>query len=116
MKKKSNILFPQNRNHTKIVLKHILIYSVLIAHKAFLGIIGNETSGKYKFPTHNKISMDTFRKCKNEVIGGFNDNIWFGVDISKVGHGSSRRYVDSCCLARVTETKSEVIGILHQKI
>ena len=54
-------------------------------HEAFLGMIGNEPSGKYKYPTHHpfihksisvlaetQISMDNFRKWKDEVIVSFN--------------------------------------------
>ena len=58
----------------------------------FLGIIGNELSGKYKDPTHNhfchktisvlaetKISMETFLKWQDEVIAGFNEKNWLSV-------------------------------------
>ena len=60
----------------------------MIFHYAFLGMIGNEPSGKYKDPTHHpfihksisviaetQISMETFRKWKDEVIAGFNKTI-----------------------------------------
>ena len=53
-------------------------------HEAFLGIIGNEPSGKYKDQTqdhffHKSISilaetknlLKTFRKWQDEVIAGF---------------------------------------------
>ena len=60
--------------------------------------------------------MDTFRKWQNEVIGGFNENHWLEVDVSKVGHSSSKRYVDSFCLVRVIEKQGEAIGRLHQTI
>ena len=51
--------------------------------------------------------METFHKWKNEVIEGFNDKNWLGVNISKVGRCSSKMYVYSRCLIRA-------IGILNQ--
>ena len=66
--------------------KHILATSVLKLSDAFLGIIGNKTSGKYKYRSHHplhqnivsiifelNISDETFDKWKKEVIHGFND-------------------------------------------
>ena len=57
----------------------------MIFHDAFLGIIGNEPSVKYKDPTHHhfhpkiisvlaetQISIETIRKWQYEVIAGFN--------------------------------------------
>ena len=37
-----------------------------------------------------KNSMETFRKWKNELIEGFKDRNWLGVNFSKVSHGSSK--------------------------
>ena len=37
----------------KTKFKCILAATVLIFHDAFLGMIGNEPIGKYKYPTHN---------------------------------------------------------------
>ena len=86
---------PQNRNHTQFIFRRIIADSALIFHELFLGIIGNEPSGKYKDPTHHpyhqkiipvpeetQFSMDNFRKCQNEFIGGFNENNWWAVEIS----------------------------------
>ena len=71
-------------------------------------MIGNEPSGKYKAPTDHhfhhiivavnadtKISIETFHKWQDEVIAGFNETNWLAVDISKIGQGSAKRYVDS---------------------
>ena len=60
--------------------------------------------------------MDTFRKYQNEVIGVFNKYNWLAVDVSKVGHNSSKRYVDSCYLIMVIDKQSESIGIMNQTI
>ena len=38
------------------------------------------------------------------------------VDVSKVGQGSAKRYVDSPCVVRVIDEQGEAIGILHQTI
>ena len=70
----------------KTKFKRILAAPVLIFHDVFIGIIGNEPSGKYKDPTHHhfhhkiisiledtQISIDTFRKWQDEVIVGFNN-------------------------------------------
>ena len=38
------------------------------------------------------------------------------VDVSKVGQGSAKRYVDSRCVVRVIDEQGEAIGILHQTI
>ena len=67
-------------------LKHLLAASVMIFHESFIGIIGNEPSGNYKYPNHHPfrhkticvpsetiISMETFRKWQNEFIEGFNN-------------------------------------------
>ena len=66
------------------------------------GIIGNEQYGTYKDASHHpfhqkivsnlsltKVSDQTFEKWKKGVIGGFNQNNWLGVNIDKVGSGSS---------------------------
>ena len=60
--------------------------------------------------------METFRKWQNEVIGCFNQNIWLVVDASKVGHGYSKMYVDTCFLVMVSDDQGEAIGKLNQKI
>ena len=60
--------------------------------------------------------METFQKSKNEVIGGFNHNIWLAVDVSKVGHGYSIMYADSCFLVRVIDEQGEYIEVLNQNI
>ena len=67
-------------------------------------------------PTETQISMETFHKWKNGFIGGFNDKNRFGVDISKVGHDSSKGCIDSCFLVRIIFDQGEAIGILHQTI
>ena len=72
-------------------------YICLSIYDAFLGIIGNEPSGKYKdrsnHPFHqNIISIlfelniydETFEKWKKEVIDVFNDKNWSGVNIEKL--------------------------------
>ena len=101
----------------------------MIFHEPFLGIIGNETSGKYKDPTHhpfhqkitsvpakNKNSMKTFRKWQNEDIGGFNKENWLEVDVSRFSLGYSKSYINSPCLIRVIDEQGESIGRLHQTI
>ena len=48
-------------------LKHILAASVLRFHDAFLGIIGNESSGKYKDPINHhfhQIMLSTLSETK----------------------------------------------------
>ena len=75
-------------------LNHVLAASILRFYDAFLGIIGNEPSVKYKNPSHHnfhqknvsihfdlKLSDETFDKRKKEVIYGFNDKNWLGVNI-----------------------------------
>ena len=107
-----NTIFAHNTGiHYKKKLKHILVASVLIFHDEFLGIIGNEPSGKYKDPINHpfyqkilsiiielKISDETFEKWNKEVIDGFNGKYWLGVNIYKAGSGYSKRYVDICCV------------------
>ena len=113
--------------HTKKL--SVLAATVLIFHDAFLGIIGNEPSDKYTDSNHHhfhhkiifvlvktQISIETFRKWKNEVIAGFNGKNWLVVDVSKVGQGSAKSYVNSRCFVRVIDEKGEAIGILHQTI
>ena len=113
----------------KTKCKRIIAATVLRFHEAFLEIIGNEPSGKYKYPTHHpfhhkiisvlaetQISMETFRKWQDEVIGGYNEKYWLTVDVSNFGQGSSKRYVDSRCVVRVIDEQGEAIGRLHQKI
>ena len=56
--------------------------------------------------------MKTFRKCKDEVIGGFNKNNRLVVEMFEVGHGYAKRYVVSLYLV----IKGEAIERLHQKI
>ena len=107
----------------------ILAATVLIFHDEFLGIFGNESSGKYKDPTHHHFHhkiislpaegqtlIETFRKWQDEVMAGFNQKNWLAVDASKVGQGSAKRYVDSRCVGRVIDEKGEVIGRFHQTI
>ena len=60
--------------------------------------------------------METFRKWQNEVIGGFNQNIWLVFNFSKVGHGYSKMYVNSCFLVRLINDQGEAIGRLNQEI
>ena len=73
----------------KTNFKRIIAASILIFNEPIIVIFGNEPSVKYKdtahHPFHQKIvsvisdtnnSMETFRKWQNEVIGGFNQNIW----------------------------------------
>ena len=50
------------------------------------------------------------------MIAGFNENNWLDVVIRKVGQGSSKRYVDSRSVVRVTDEQGEAIGILHETI
>ena len=75
----------------KTNFKRILAATILIFHDAFLGIVANKASGKYKVPTHypfhhkitpiipeTKMSMETFNRCQDEVIEGFNgvNGLW----------------------------------------
>ena len=113
----------------KAKFKCILAATVMRFHHAFLVIIGNEPSAKYKDPTHHhfhhkiisvladtKISIQNFRKWQDEVIASFNEINWLAVDIAKVGQGSEKRYVDSCCIGRVIDDQGEAIGIFQQTI
>ena len=110
----------------KTKFKRIFDATVLILHDAFLGIIGNEPSGKYKDPTHHHfhhkiisvpadtyISIEIFHKWQNGVISGFNENNWLVVDVAKVGQGSAKRYVDSRCVVGVIDEQGEAIGRLQ---
>ena len=38
------------------------------------------------------------------------------VDVSKVGQGSAKLYLDICCVVRVIDEQGEAIGILYQTI
>ena len=60
--------------------------------------------------------METFRRCQDEVIEGFNGVKLFVVDVSKVGQGYTKRYFDSCCIVRLIDEQGESIGRLHQTI
>ena len=60
--------------------------------------------------------METFRKWNKEVIVIFNNNNWLGVNISKVGHGYSKRCINSCCLVGVISEQGEAFGRLNQTI
>ena len=77
-------------------LNNILAASVLWFYGVFIGIIVNEPSGKYKYlsyhPFHQKIIFiifelnitdETVEKCNKEVIDGFNDKNWLGVNIEE---------------------------------
>ena len=125
----SYLFFHKTHITHKTKFKRILAATVLIFRDAFLGIIGNESSGKYKYPNHHpfhhkiisvlvetKISIGTFHKYQDEVIGGFQQNNWLAVDVSKFGQGSAKNYVDSRCVVRVIDEQVEVIGRLHQTI
>ena len=103
-------------------LKRILAASVLIFHDAFLGIIVNEPSIKYNDTIHQtfnqtiisvpfepKISDQTFEKFNKEVIDGFNDKNWLGVNIDKFGSGYSKRYDDSLCVLNVIYEQGDSI-------
>ena len=68
------------------------------------------------FLSFKKKLTETFCKWQNEVIGGFNNKNWLGFDISKVGHGYSKKYVGSRFLISVINEQGEVIGILNQTI
>ena len=84
------LFFQRLRIMHKKKFKRILAATVLRFHGSFLEIIGNESSVKYKYPTHNyfhhkiisvladtKNSIDTFHKWQDEVIAGFNErNGW----------------------------------------
>ena len=60
--------------------------------------------------------MKTFRKWQDGFNAGFNETNWLAVEVKKFGQGSTKRYVDSCCIVRVIDEKGEAIGILHQTI
>ena len=60
--------------------------------------------------------MENFRNWQNEVIEGLNDKNLLGVNILKVGRGSSKRYVDSHFLIRVIDKQGEAVRRLNQKI
>ena len=107
-------------------LKRILAASVLRFHDEFLGIIRNEPSGKYKYPIHHpfqqkiicvlsetKVSDQTFKKHKKELIYGLKAKILLGVGIDETGSGSSNRYVDSCCVVSVIDEQGDSIVETH---
>ena len=125
-----NALFV-HRTHIshKTKFKNILAATVLRFHGSFLEVIGNEPSGKYKYPTHHhfhhtiisilsdtKISIQNFQKWQDEVIAGFNEINWLDITIKKVGQGSSKRYVDSRSVVKVIDEQGEVIQRLHERI
>ena len=104
-------------------LKHIPAASVLKPHDAFIGIIKNEPSGKYKDPSHQYfhhktiyvlseiyISDQTFKKYKEEVTDGFNAKHWLGVNISIIRSGSYKRYDDICCFKIVIYKQESILG------
>ena len=75
----------------------MLAASVLLFYYAFIGIIGNEASGKYKDRSHHpfhqnivsilfelNISDETFEKWKKEAIDGFNGKNWLAVNVEKL--------------------------------
>ena len=70
----------------------------------------------FPFYHKHKFQRRPFSNGKNEVIWGFNENNWLGVEISKVGRSSSKRYVGSCFLVRVIYEQVKSIGILNQTI
>ena len=113
-----SLFFHRTQLTYKTKFKRILATTVLIFHEAFLGIIGNEPFFKYKDSTHHtflqksisvisetQLSMETFRKWQDEVIAGFNKNIWLVIDISKFGRGFVKRYVGSRCVVSVIDGK-----------
>ena len=113
----------------KTKFKRILDATVLIFNNAFLGIIGNEPSGKYKDTTHHtfyhkiisviikaQISIKNFRRWQDEVIAGFNKRNWLAVDVSKVGQGYEKRYADSSCVIRLIDKQDQAIGIFPQTV
>ena len=113
-----SLIFHRTQLTYKTNFKRILATTVLIFHEAFLGIIGNEPFFKYKDSTHHtflqksisvisetQLSMETFRKWQDEVIAGFNKNIWLVIDISKFGRGFVKRYVGSRCVVSVIDGK-----------
>ena len=86
-----DLLFSHRKKLTKKAkFKRIIAATVMRFHDAFLGIVGNKPSGKYKDPTHNPfyhkiisvfvethISMETLRQWQDEFIAGFNKkNSW----------------------------------------
>ena len=125
-----NVLFFHRthiRQNTKF--KNILAPTVLRFHGSFIEVIGNEPSGKYKYPTHNhfhhtimsilsdtKISKQTFQKWQDEVIAGFNEKNWLDITNKKVGQGSSKRYVDSRSVVKAIDEQGGVIRRLHETI
>ena len=38
------------------------------------------------------------------------------MDIAKVGQGSAKRYINSCCVVKVIDEQDEAIGRLHETI
>ena len=60
--------------------------------------------------------METFHKWQDEVIAGFNEKKWLAVDVSKVGQGYAKSYVDSRCIIRIIADQVEAIGRLHKTI
>ena len=109
-------------------MKHILATSVLIFHDAFPGIIVNKTSGKYKGPSNHPLNQrilsipseffsdQTFEKWKKEVIDSFNEKNWLGINIDKVGSGSSKRYVDRFFFVSVMDKQGDAIGRLRHTL
>ena len=75
----------------------IIAATVLRFHDAFLGIIGDESSDKYKDPTHHpfhhkiisilaetKISIETFHKWQGEFVASFNKTIGWRLTFQKL--------------------------------
>ena len=105
--------------HWDSVQNKIEAYPSCICPKITLYIywyIGNEPYCKYKDPSHHpfhpkilsilfelKISDENIEKWKKEVIDGFKNKNWLGVNIDKVGSGYYKRYVDSRCVVSVID-------------
>ena len=60
--------------------------------------------------------METLSKWKDEVIGVFNEFVLLAVNVSKVGQGSAKMCIDSCCVFRLISEQCEAIGRLHHTI
>ena len=66
--------------------------------------------------SESNISNETFQKWQDEVIAGFKETNWLDITIKKVGQGSSKMYVDSCSVVKVTNEQGDVIRIFHETI
>ena len=68
----------------------------------------------FPFLHKHKLQWRPFANFKMESLEVLTKK-WLAVDVSKVGQGSTKRYVDSRCLVRVIDKQCEAIGGFYQK-